>query len=395
MLVSLKRSTIYRLAAIAILVGLILFVEAKHLFPYFRLFTFFAVFLLFADLASLLRGRLRDLSLVLASLAFGIAVIEAAAVVLEPKQYVVSDYGWSIRRPILGWGPEHAGRFHSKKTDPSTGAAVYDVDYTIDSNLLRETKSCESGPTIVFFGCSFTFGEGLNDADTLPQAFADALSGKLRIVNTAFSGYGPQHFLREMQSGLLDGAIGAQPKLFIFMTAAWHAERTACKPHWVRYAPRYVLENGQITLKGACYEGASLALLEWLQDAATFRYFIAPLLNKVTREDIEFYIRVMLESVRLAKEKYGVDTLIPYLRQMPPHYLDGTGFDNDEIMKRLRDGGAVVMDLSLTPDEDKDDVFTIRGDHHPTALANRLRASMLRFYLEQHMSETLLAAAPR
>jgi hypothetical protein len=74
---------------------------------------------------------------------------------------------------------------------------------------------------------------------------------------------------------------------------------------------------------------------------------------------------------------------------MPPNYLDGTGFDNDSIMKRLRDGGAIVMDISLATNEEADDALTIHGDHHPTALANRLRASLLRDYVERHMSGVL------
>lgn len=389
----LKISITLRILVIPSLIGLVVLTETKHNCSFFRLLTFGFVCLLFADLASLLRGKWRDLSVVLASLAFGVSVIEAAANIFEPKQAVASASGLSARRPIVGWGPEHAGRIHSHKTDPKTGATVYSVDYTIDSNHLRQTQSCETGPAIVFFGCSFTFGEGLNDADALPQAFADSLGRKQRVVNMGFSGYGPQHFLREVQSGLFDGVIGTRPKLFIFMTAAWHAQRTACKPYWVRYAPRFELENGQITFGGACYEGARLWLREWLDDTALYRFFIEPLSNKVSREDVELYIRIVLEAVRLAKEKYGVATLIPYLRQMPEHYLDGTGFDNDMIMQRLRDGGAVVMDISLATNEANDDALTIRGDHHPTALANRLRASMLRDYIQKRMSEVLYAGA--
>ncbi|HUI22519.1 MAG TPA: SGNH/GDSL hydrolase family protein [Methylocella sp.] len=389
MSISPRVSFALRFAAMPILIGLVILMEAKCFFPFFRVLTFIFVFLLLADLASLLRGKMRDVSLTLASLAFGVSLVEAAANVLEPKELVISTYGWSVRRPVLGWGPEHAGRFHSKKTDPKTGTTIYNVDYTIDSNLLRQTQSCEAGPTIVFFGCSFTFGEGLNDTDTLPQSFANSLDRKERVLNMGFSGYGPQHFLRELQFGLFDTVIGSEPKLFIFMTAAWHAERTACKPYWMRYAPRYVLEKGQTVFKGDCYEGVRLQLREWLENSASYRLFIAPLLNKVSRDDVEFYIRIVLEAVRLAKQKYGVETLIPYLRQLPPNYLDGTGFDNDSIMKRLRDGGAIVMDISLTKNEAVDDAFTIHGDHHPTALANRLRASLLRDYVERHMSGVL------
>ncbi|MGH9677151.1 MAG: SGNH/GDSL hydrolase family protein, partial [Candidatus Acidiferrum sp.] len=226
-----KLSRKWRLATIAVLLALIGWMDARHPVPAFRMFTFFFVFLLFADLASLLRGKGRNGLVVLASLTFGLCVIEAVAILLEPKTSITITKGWSVRRPVIGWGPEHAGRFHAERRDP-TGAVIYFADYTIDANLLRQTTSGEKGPAIVFFGDSYTFGDGVNDAETLPQAFADLLDRKERVLNLGFTGYGPQQFLRELETGLFDPLIGSRPRLFIFMTAAWHAERTACKASW-------------------------------------------------------------------------------------------------------------------------------------------------------------------
>jgi hypothetical protein len=213
-------------------------------------------FFLFANIASLLRGKWRDFLLVVTSLAFGIFLIEAAANIWEPREpTVVGQDGLFALRPVTGWGPVHAGRYHVEKTDPKTGAAIYSADYTIDSNLVRQTLSCEKGPAVVFFGCSYTFGLGLNDGETLPQAFADSLGRKQRVLNLGYPAYGPQQFLSELQAGVFDSVIGPQPRVFVFLTSAWHAERSACKPYWMSYAARYKIEDGQLLLKGACYEG--------------------------------------------------------------------------------------------------------------------------------------------
>jgi hypothetical protein len=296
----------------------------------------------------------------------------------------------SVSQPIVGWGPEHAGRFHAEKTDPKSGVPIYRVDYTIDSNLLRETHSVETGPTIVFFGDSFTFGVGLNDAETLPQVFADLRGRKQRVLNLALGAYGPQQFLAELETGRFDGVIGAQPRLFIFMTAAWHAERTACKPLWAAWGPRYALENGQVVLKGACYDGLSLRVREWIENMASYRLFIEPYRQKLTHQDLELYIRVVLAAVNLAKEKYGVATLIPYI-PAGASYLKETGFSDDEIVQRLRDGGAMVVDVSLAKEEAAGAKLHIEGDVHPTPLANRLRASIIKAYIENHMPGILVA----
>ncbi|MCI0539711.1 MAG: hypothetical protein L0Z50_31265 [Verrucomicrobiales bacterium] len=392
-----KLSQTLRYAVILIALGLIALMEALQPFPSFRLATFVLAFLALAAMASLLRGKLRDGLVVLASLAFGLCIVEATAPILGTKMspLVVVIKGWSVLRPVIGWGPEHPGHFHDEKTDPKSGVSIYKADYTIDSNLLRETRSFETGPTIIFFADSFTFGFGLNDGDALPQVFADLLGRKQRVLNLAFGGYGPQQFLAELQTGLFDGVIGAQPRLFIFMTTAWHAGRAACKPGWL-WGPRYALENGQVALKGACYEGLSLWVLEWLQNMASYRLFIEPYRQKPTHEDIELYVRVLLAAVNLAKEKYGVTTLIPYIRAdyfniRADHYLSGTGFSDDEVIQRLRGGGAMVVDVSLAKEEAAGAKLRIEGDGHPTPLANRLRASIIKDYIENHMPGILVA----
>jgi hypothetical protein len=380
-----------RYAVILIALCLIALVETRHPFPFFRLVTFILSFLALAGMASLLRGKSRDGFVVLASLVFGLCAVEGVATVREPKTLESETKGWSVARPVIGWGPEHPGRFHAERRDPETGAVIYLADYTIDANLFRQTISSEKGPAIVFFGDSFTFGVGVNDSETLPQLFADLLDRKQRVLNFGVSGYGPQQFLRELETGLFDPLIGEQPRLFVFMTFAGHVERTACKLFWGRRAPRYALENGQVALKGACYDDWSLRLREWLENMASYRLYIEPYLQKATHEDVELYIRILLAAVNLAKEKYGVATLIPYITT-DGYYLNGTGFSEDEIVQRLRNGGAVVVDVSLVEDESTG-ALTFKDDGHPTPLANRLRAPIIKDYIENRMPGVLVAGA--
>jgi hypothetical protein len=96
--------------------------------------------------------------------------------------------------------------------------------------------------------------------------------------------------------------------------------------------------------------------------------------------------------VNLAKEKYGVATLIPYFPAHGYHgYLNETDFSDDEIVQRLRDGGAMVVDVSLAKEEAAGAKLSINGDGHPTPLANRLRASIIKDYIENRMPGILVA----
>jgi hypothetical protein len=383
---------VLRLAAIPVLAALTAMMEARQPFAMFRLVTFGAVFFLLVDIASLLRSGWRDCLIVFASLAFGMFLAEAVATAWEPRPATVNwSEGLYASRPVLGLGPIHAGRFHAEKRNPKTGAIIYSADYTIDSNLLRHTQSCETGPPIVFLGCSWTFGVGLNDADTLPQVFADSLNRKVPVLNLGFGGYGPQQFLSELQSGMFDSAIGPAPRLFVFVTAAWQADRSACKAYWLRYGPRYELEKGQLILKGACYEGLGLWMQEWLHKSAAYRWLIEPYRNRVSRDDVELYIQITSAAIKLAKAKYGAPVIVLYPSSERENqlYLRATGVSAESVRQRLRDAGATVIDASLLREWAAGMALSIPGDGHPTALANRLRVTLLKEYIEQNLPGVL------
>jgi len=146
---NLSRNT--RFAAILIILGVVALIEARQPFPSFRLGSFVLTFLGLGLISSLLRDKLRDGFVVLASLAFGLSLVEATATILDAGDSTTVTNGWSVLQPVIGWGPEHAGRYHAEKKDPKTGSSIYSADYTIDTNLLRETHSAETSPTIVFF----------------------------------------------------------------------------------------------------------------------------------------------------------------------------------------------------------------------------------------------------
>jgi hypothetical protein len=216
----------------------------------------------------------------------------------------------------------------------------------------------------------------------MPQALADLLGRRRRVVNLGYEGYGPQQFLRELETGQFDAVIGPRPDLFVFLTAPWHAERTACKASFVLEAPRYALEAGRPVYKGACAEGTTLALRRWLGDSALYRVAVEPFSHRLTHDDVETYLAILLAAVDLARTKYGVETLIPYMRG-GPGYLAGTGFDDEAVVRRLEQGGAHVVDASLAAERAAGAVIDLKGDNHPTPLAHRLRAALIKDYLER------------
>ncbi len=348
----------------------------------------FLVFLWLAYLATLARGKLRDGLIVVGSLVLGLSVLEVIAVKSAKTSFPVVGKGFSVNKQGIGWGPSGPGVYPARKVDPRTGAIIYDVTYTIDNSLLRKTVSIDGGSTIAFFGDSFTFGEGVNDIATMPQAFADLTAGRVRVLNLGFSGYGPQQVLHELETGLFDTTLGHHVRLLVLMTAPWHAERTSCKPTYALRGPRYRLLDGHVARSGACGEGLSLMWREWVQATNLFRLAIDPYWQRVDRNDLELYIRIVQAVVELAKQKYGARVLIPFI-PAGDDYLRHSGFTDRSIVERLQEAGGAVIDASLAKEKAEGTIIEIPGDGHPTPFAHSARAQSIKAYVAEELPDLL------
>ncbi|HEY0145962.1 MAG TPA: SGNH/GDSL hydrolase family protein [Methylovirgula sp.] len=387
-----RRFAVSRLLSVLVLIGGIVYLEVARPFGAFRLGAFVLLALLVAVLTSFARGLWRDGLLIVTSLLFGICAIEAFATIVSPAWDIRTTQGFTVPVPVIGWGPQHSGVFHAARFDPRTKRVIYDANYSINSELIRPTRSCKVGPTVAFFGDSFTFGQGVNDSETVPQYVSDAFGDNLRVLNLSFPGYGPQQFLRELEIGYFDRLVGPQPKLFVFMTTPWHVIRSSCKASWVMDGPHYGLAGDKVAYQGVCDTGLARGLKQWAQHSATYRLFIEPRLEKIDHADVDLFIRMTLAATDLAKTKYGVPTLIPFIR-VPEGYLRPTGFSNNDIIRRLRDGGADVIDVSLDKQQAAGEPVIIQGDDHATGLGNHLRATWLKDYIAQHYAAALSLAS--
>jgi hypothetical protein len=347
-------------------------------------------FLFLIGVMIIARGWLRDAVLVLASIVLCLVGFEAYEVITNSRSLAELPRDFADSRPILGWGPISPGSFNAKKIDPKTGMVIYDTTYTIGEHLLRKTSSAESGPTVAFFGDSFMFGEGLPDTETLPQLFSDRTDRKFRVLNFAFSGYGPQQFLRALETRMYDDLLG-DARLFVFETAPWHAERTACSPPFTLRAPRYVLKDGVPVYVGACAEGLTRVAREILGHSAAYRALVQPTQGTPSRADVDLYIAIIGRAARLAREQYNVPTLVLYLPYTTA-YLEASGYTNDEIMQKLREGGAEVISGWFNPADYPELTIAIPGDGHPTGAANGLWAEMIKSWLDGN--ENTLVASP-
>lgn len=156
----------------------------------------------------------------------------------EPEEYFA-------RHEILGYGP--AGPMKVKSIKTYDNHAVYTATYTIGQNGLRITPAPGASQTnncILFFGGSFTFGEGVNDEQSIPY-IVGTLQG-IKTVNYGFHGYGPHQMLAAIENAL----VRCTPDHVIYQAIVEHVGRSAGYAHWDMHGPKYVLRNGSLKYAG-------------------------------------------------------------------------------------------------------------------------------------------------
>lgn len=346
--------------------------------------------ILVINLATIAQERwVQNTLIVTYSLLLAFTAAEGVSLVLNPMSATSLEKtdgdGLFGDQPILGWGPKRSGTVHATKIENQTKNTVYDVDYTIDENLLRKTESAQDGPTVAFFGDSFVYGDGVNNADTFPQVFADLQERKLRVLNFGFPGYGPQQFLRTIETGFRDQLLGPNLKLVVFTTFAFQAERTSCKEAYALRAPRYALdEDGWPGFAGYCAQGLTRAVMEFVMHSVFYQRYFEAKVKTIREADIDLYLATVLRAAALTKEKYGVPVLIVYDR-VSEDFLHTSGFTNDDLISRFRNEGIQVLEMDISKEVPADAVIAFPNDGHPTPIAQHARAAVLKRYLDEHM----------
>jgi len=283
-----------------------------------------------------------------------------------PPTYSLGYFS-SERGDILGYGPKRGDVAHAHLE--RAGKLIYDVDYGIDEDGLRVAPPAMADPlgTVLFFGDSFGFGEGLTDKEAMPYQVGVVSSGRYRVYNFAFHGYGPHQMLSELEHSLVrdivkpHGAVTA-----IYQAIPDHVRRVAGLAFFDTHGPRYLLDPAGVPrFAGHFDDGFEI----FLRKLYLYRRF-NDVHQQIDSRDIELYGAVVQRSGALCRSLFpGADFEVLYW-DMPedPH--------TPAIAHELERRGIRVHSMSeILPGypEHKAD-FTIPLDGHPNARADRLIA---------------------
>jgi len=282
----------------------------------------------------------------------------------------------------LGYAPRRNVRVTAKKYYGDT--LIYDVVYSIDGWGLRiEPPANLAGQhrCVVFFGDSHTFGEGLNDDQTLPYLVGLKTDGHYAIRNFAFSGYGPHQMLANLQSPLFDERLGCEPAHFFYLAIPEHIARVAGLDSWDLHGPRFTVDaKGEAVRAGNFDDPARIFGLKqpyWVQLALdkffTWQRFFGRARDP-NSTDLQLFLAVVRSSVHLAQRRYPNSDFYVLL-------WDGRIDERLAVIeKELRSAGISVRRVSeaipdLTPHWTHY-ILSVQ-DPHPNVLQNELIANYL------------------
>jgi len=247
-----------------LLLGVLLLPLAYFSFEYFSDYSW--IIILSATFTYLLYIGVKTKTLALKILLFNISAFVFALFVYEsflcltmPSQTISSslqmtgDNGktnYDAAHPDLGYAINRNGVISTKRI--INDEVIYKVSYTLKDGLRHTPNSNDTSRNcVLFFGGSFTFGDGLSDSATLPFYFNHFEKQKYHVLNYGYHGYGPHQMLSQIETRVADDIQGcSEENIAIYSFASFHIKRAAGRAIWDQNGPRYELINGELIRAG-------------------------------------------------------------------------------------------------------------------------------------------------
>ncbi len=262
---------------------------------------------------------------------------------------------------------------------------VFDVAYRTDAYGRRRCPepSQPAANFTAFFGGSFTFGEGLADADTLPAQFA-AHTPDMHVYNYGFSGYGPQQVIAKLEEKTLAEEIPQSNGTLVYVFMSAHVRRAIGSMRmwvqWGRHFPHYAYgEDGIVERRGSFYTGRPwrTRLYDLLKREQVLRYFEVDFPPRILPRHEVFTADLIAASRDAFLAQYPDGRFVVLLY---PHAPD-LEYDAQGMAPLLDEREIETLDLTHLIDLSQSE-YRIPIDAHPSALAQEKVAEALAQYLQ-------------
>ena len=275
-------------------------------------------------------------------------------------------------------------KYTAHLTSKKTQTVIYHADISFDQYGLRNVpgRPRVADKQYIFAGCSFTYGEGVNDDETFPGQF-QKLRPDSQVYNFGLGGEGGNDILYELQYGFNQRyeKIPVKNATFIYMFISDHFRRAICPVScltpewdWLLLHHRYEWdENQKLTYRGIFRDRLIRNKIYSLFSKLELRRVLGldwPLLT--SDETYDFYVELVRMMKDVAIEKLKVKEFYVALHPFSTNPTS-PGFED-----RLRKAGIAVLDSRVANlSELMENKANIPVDRHPTPLAHKIHALLL------------------
>ena len=256
-----------------------------------------------------------------------------------------------------------------RKIIPNNSDVVFDVIYTTYKNyqFIRYTKgNKDSNTSIVFLGCSFVFGHGLNDNQTLPYYFSKKYDFKYNVLNFGRGGKGTNFALNIVNSNIINKFIPKKSKIkyFIYTVIDDHIERNFRFLDFNACIDNYILVDGKFSRVKEPFGIFKVVFKESYIFNKTF-------LNLIDTKNRNFHEQYLINSVlqikNIVKQKYDAELIVivwPNVKKQIIENLKETNIN------------TITLDKKFNNEE-----YIIKNDGHLNQKANEEIAQILFDYI--------------
>ncbi|MDM8531041.1 hypothetical protein QUF63_07700 [Anaerolineales bacterium HSG25] len=283
---------------------------------------------------------------------------------------------------LLGYKPRPLAQVDSVKK--LGDEILYDVIYSIDeysrrvtpfeSNQQVESNRQNRPNTMLFFGDSFMFGEGVQDDETLPY-YVTFEATNYQPYNYGFSGYGPQQMLAKLESDALRDELPTLATsnkitlIYVFIDA--HVERAIGSMYvhnaWGDKMPYYTIDwSGNLIRQGNFTTGRPIiaTLYKQLPNSEIASYFNVTIPPRLTDRHYKFTAQLIAAARDTFQDKFGSDQF--YVVVYPD---EGDYFE--DIQPHFETAGLNVLNYDKRMKLDPEAGLGIKNDGHPTGKAHQ------------------------
>lgn len=237
--------------------------------------------------------------------------------------------------------------------------SVYNVVYNTDENGFRFTQCAK--PCVnkyLFLGCSFMFGEGVNDFETLPYYFSKQLNFKCEVINAGYSGTGTNVAYTILESKKIQNLLSTSRNYIIYGFIEDHIFRNWAGTH---QNFGFKLKNGNL-IKKPIDKDANLI-------------FSNTLIRKLhKKEAMNLTLKLMIEMDSIAKKYYKAKFLIFFYPGFNKAILE---FMKNELLKN----NITYLESQINYCKGE---YLIKNEYHPTAKANQEYANEIYKYISSN-----------